>query len=52
VRGQVQIPVSTSFYNKLLDEKKKLQKIEKRKVKSRRIRITLVIASRSLARKL
>jgi len=52
MRGQVQIPVSTSLYNKIADEKRRLQKIEKKKVTSRRIRITLVIASRSLARKL
>jgi hypothetical protein len=52
VRGQVKTYISTSLYNKLLDEKKKLKTIENKKVNSRRIRITLTVASRSLARKL
>lgn len=52
MRGQVQTYISTSLYNKLLDEKRKLQTIEKKKVTSRRIRITLIVASRSLSRKL
>ena len=52
MRGQVQTYVSTSLYNKVLEEKRRLQRIEKKKVTSRRVRITLIIASRSLARKL
>jgi len=44
--------ISTSLYNKIIQEKRRLQLKEKNKIKSRRRRITLAIASNSLARQL
>lgn len=52
MRDQVSTYIASSLYNKILEEKKTLKKVEEKKVKSRRRTITLIIASRSLARRL
>ena len=52
MRGAVVTPISVALYTKLVEEKRRLQTIEDKKVKSRRIRITNIKASLSLARKL
>lgn len=51
MRGQVYTYISKDLYNLIKDEKEKLKRKEEKKVKSRRKNITLIIASRSIARK-
>lgn len=48
---QILTYISPSLYNLIIKEKKKLQGKEKNKVKSRRKRITMVVASQSIARR-
>jgi len=48
---QILTYISPSLYNLVLKEKKALQVKEDKKVKSRRRRITMIIASQSIARK-
>jgi hypothetical protein len=48
----IRTPISKSLYTLIIQEKKKLQEIENKKVKSRRTKITMIKASQSLARKL
>lgn len=50
--GKILTSISTPLYKKICEEKKKLQSKEEKKVKSRRKKITMVIASNSLARRL
>jgi ABC-type phosphate/phosphonate transport system ATPase subunit len=44
--------ISYSLYKRILDEKKRLVDLEKKKVKSRRKQITMIHASNNLVRKL
>ena len=44
--------ISGSLYDKIQEEKKRLTLIEKKRVKSRRRRITMITASNNLARKI
>ena len=44
--------IGKSMYDKIMEEKKRLQRLEDKKVKSKRKRITIAIASNRLARKI
>jgi len=48
----VRVTIDSSLYNKIVAEKKRLQKIEAKKNGSRKKIITLIVASRRLGRSL
>jgi len=52
MRGIVETKISTSLHKKLLEEKERLVRIESKKVRSRRRRITIIMASQNLAKRL
>jgi hypothetical protein len=52
VRGEVSTNISKLLYIAIKKEKEKLKNIENKKIKSRRRRITMVMASRSIAKRL